>query len=331
MTTNRIKTGRRVAWGVAGLVLAVLVIAQVLGPREPRYQGKRLSEYLRALSDDGYQVSSEPPYGVVGVFAPSVARTEAWEALPHFGEEAIPALVALAERWRDPWFTRAVNWLGNKAPLLQIRMPTAAEKQSQAVAAFRCLGSRGVSAVPTLLPLLKDRRTARAAAYALTFIQPNDKASARALCDAIPCFEGQTVLQVDVIAALTAYDRQAAEVAPAIERCLTSTNDEVSAAAAAALSRLGLRTRENAMLIAGRLSGAARRSGYMAPPLEMRLWALGRFGPAARDALPLISGFTNDASGSVRRLAVDTIRAVEVAVEFRPPELSRSHEETESQ
>ena len=85
--------------------------------------------------------------------------------------------------------------------------------------------------------------------------------------------------------------------------------------AAVALSRIGEKTPEAAALIAGRLSSASLARGYVAPPLEMYLWALGEFGPLANNALPIIAGFTNNASGRVRELAEAAIRRIEGAAE----------------
>jgi len=303
-----------VSWIVASLTFLAAVLALTLGPRQPSYQGKALSQYLRAFSNDGYQVSSEPPYATVGVFMPSDERTEAWEALAHFGDEAIPILVKLASA-RDSTPARSLHWLASKVPWLGHRFQTASEKQQQAVAAFIRYGPQAASAVPQLLPLLDDERTARAATYSLTFIKPDDDAYLMALSKAIQRIDGQPVLQIDAMAALAACGPKAAKAAPALQHCLMSTNDQVSAMAAVSLSRIGGKTREVAALIAGRLPNASRGRAYVAPPLEMYLWALGGFGSVAKDALPIVAGFTNDVSGGVRRLAEDAIRQIEGKVE----------------
>jgi hypothetical protein len=305
---------------VVSLILSAVVLALILGPRQPSYQGKALSQYLTAFSDDGYQISSEPPYAPVGVFVPSAERTEAWEALDHFGAETIPILVKLASARRSTP-ARSLHWLASKVPLLNLRFPTASEKQREAVAAFICCGSRGAPAVPQLLPLLDDERTARAAIYALAFIKPEEEAHVLALANAIQRFAGHPVLQIDAMAALGACGPKAARTAPILTHYLKSTNDQVSATAAVALSQIGEKTPEAAASIAGRLSSASRGSAYVAPPLEMHLWALGEFGPVAEGALPIVAAFTNDASGRVRQLAEDAIRRIEGAVERRstPP------------
>ena len=129
----------------------------------------------------------------------------------------------------------------------------------------------------------------------------------------------QSVLKIDAMAALATVGRRASRAAPVLRDCLKSTNDQVSAMAAVALSRIGEKTPEAAALIAGRLSSASRARGYVAPPLEMYLWALGEFGPLANDALPIIAGFTNNASGTVRELAEAAIRRIEGAVEPNAP------------
>jgi HEAT repeat protein len=303
---------------VVSLILSAAVITLVLGPRQPSYRGKALSQYLTAFSDDGCQISSEPPYAPVGVFVPSTERTEAWEALDHFGDEAIPILVKLASA-RDSTPARFLHWLASKVPWLNLRSPTDLEKQRQAVAAFIRYGSWGAPAVPQLLPLLHDRHTARAAIYSLAFINPEGEIHVLALADAIQSFDGQPVLKIDVIATLGACGPKAAKAAPVLTRCLSSTNDQVSAMAAVALSRIGEKTPEAAALIAGRLSNSSRGPAYVAPPREMYLWALGEFGPVAEGALPILAGFTNDVSGRVRHLAEDAIRRIEGAVERDAP------------
>ena len=307
----------RVLWIALSLILTTAVIALLLSPRQPRYQGKALSQYLMAFSNDGYQISSQPPYGPIGVFSPSAERTEAWEALGHFGDEVIPVFVKLASA-RDSTLSRSLRWLATKVPRLNLQFPTAGEKRSQAVSAFIRLGSRGAPAVPQLLPLLEDQSTARAAIFSLAFIEPEGDAHVLALTDVLWRFD-QSVLKIDAMAALATVGRRASRAAPVLTDCLKSTNDQVSAMAAVALSRIGEKTPEAAALIAGRLSSASRARGYVAPPLEMYLWALGEFGPLANNALPIIAGFTNNASGRVREIAEAAIRRIEGAVEPNAP------------
>lgn len=297
----------RILTAAGSTIICVVLLFTGRSP-EPRYKGKTLSKHLTTFAKDGYLISSEPPYDPVGGFSGSPERSEAWEALGYFGEESVPRFVQLAGA-SESRVTRALKQWCEKLPLLNLRFETVSEKQSQAVWAFICYGSRGQSAVPGIPPLLHDQSTARAAIYSLAFIKPEDEAQVLQLTNLL--LSGD--LSLDAMAALAAIGPKAAKATPMISQRLTSTNDQVSAMAAVVLARIGGRTPETATLIAGHLSSASSQRGYPAPPLEMYLWALGEFGPAARDALPVIARFTNGVSGRIRRFAQDANRRIQKA------------------
>lgn len=307
---------KRRVYSHACWVAGILMLLAGIFYFEPNatYQGQTLPEYLMAFSADGHQVSSEPPYELVGVFQPSVERTAAWEALPHFGDEALPNLVKLVGA-KDSSVRRALHRLASKLTLLNLRIVTASEKQQQAVTAFIYYGSRAASIGPQLAPMLEDPLTARAAIFSLAFIKPNGELYVKALTDTVHRFDGSVILQVDAMAALGMYGPRAVSAAPELRKYLNSTNDQVSATAAVVLSRIGEQTAEDVNLIAGRLRGASRFPGYMARPLDMYLWALGESGSVAKQAIPIIAGFTNDASENLRRLAEEAVRRIDRSAE----------------
>lgn len=307
----RLKKQVGVIFGAFVVMIGALLII-VLRPRDPSYKDKRLSEYLAGFSKDGFMIHNQPPYGLVVSFRPTPERHEAWEALGHFGDEALPTFVRLAGA-KDSKLARMIDpWVRKKMPFLKIRLATASEKRRLAVTAFVRYGTRAAPAIPQLLPLLNDSQTAQAAVYALSFIKPTDKAAILALTNVLAA--SGSMLQLEAIAALAACGSNAAPAAPALFRLLNSTNAQASAMSAVALARIGAGQTKAAELIAERLSSAPQ-SGFLAPPLEMYLWALGEIGGAAENARVRIAAFTNSASARVRELALEAIHQIGDAVE----------------
>ncbi len=252
-------------------------------------------------------ILGEPPYDLAGTFSPSPERAVAWDALGHFGGEALPTFVRLAGS-RDSKIARYIQGWKRKIPFLRARWPSAEEKHHIAVTAFLRYGSRGVPAIPELLPLLNDPQTAQPAVYALAFMKPKAAPQILALTNVLG--ESGSMLQIEGIAALGECGSNAAPAAPVLFQLLNSTNEPVSAMAAVALARIRAEAPRAAALIARRLSTASQ-TGFPAPPVEMYLWALGEIGPAAESVRSRINAFTNSSSRKIRDLAVSALRRIE--------------------
>ncbi len=281
-------------------------------PREQRFQGKTFSQSLRGFSHDGYQLGTEPPYSPVGVFSPSTERSQATDALEHFGKPDVAALVRLAGA-KHSMLSPIWVWMSGKLPFLKLQYSTASEKQSQAVAAFIHYGSRSAPAVPALLTLLQDERTARPALYALAFVGSDAERQVPALTNFL-IHAHPSYLQMDAMATLGELGQKAREAQPVLSLRLMSTNDYVSAMAAVTLSRVGARSPRLAALITHRLASATAQRGYTASPAEMYLWAIGNLGSGAKDSITVIAQFTNSPAMQVRQRAGEAIEKIAKAV-----------------
>lgn len=163
------------AFWIAGILMLLAgVFLLILGRNDPMYQGKSLSQHLMAFSADGRQVNSEHPYQLVGLYGPSDERSAAWDALLHFGDEALPTLVKLAGTKGANPVRQILDKIARKMPFSTLRYPTSSERRNEAVTAFICYGPRAASVAPLLVPLLEDPRTARTAIFALAFIEADD-------------------------------------------------------------------------------------------------------------------------------------------------------------
>lgn len=120
---------------VGGAALLALALLGALFPREPAYQGRRLSVWLRDV----------PPLGS-GFTDPN---QPAHQALQHFGTNAIPFLLEMLSA-RDPdWKVDGVRWLQNKYEV-NVPVTLADEKREHAVNGFQALGRLAEPAIPQL-------------------------------------------------------------------------------------------------------------------------------------------------------------------------------------
>jgi HEAT repeat protein len=122
---------------LAGVVLLTLAWF-VSRLREPSYQGRTLTEWLKA--DTHFYPGSD---------------SEADRAIHHIGSNAIPTLVIYAAVKDSPMKIRILKWNNN---LARFRLPISSqfEKQELAETGFTVLGPDAKSAVPELIRLLRD-------------------------------------------------------------------------------------------------------------------------------------------------------------------------------
>jgi HEAT repeat protein len=298
----------RKVMALTGLVVVfgtvMLIIFQ--RPRDPVYQGKRLSAYLEAFASDGIQMNDKPPFSLVGLFQPSAERRRAWDVLPEFGTNALPTLVQWLKA-KDTAPERWLVWLGRKQSFIRLRRLTAEERRVAAVTAFSRLGHRAEAAVPSLIPLLRDANFARQAIFALNWIQPDREQDILALTNA---FGVGSIAEIEAMAALASFQSRAAGAIPSLMIKLEATNSATRAAAAVALARIGASAEEIVPLITRNLQAGRVGFDYPAPGGRMNLWALGEFAERARGALPIISNFVNDADSRVREEAKTAIEKI---------------------
>lgn len=289
---------KRVPIVVFAGILGGLLLWQALGPRESIYQGKRVSEHLRGFAQDGTQIDSQPPFGLLLTFQPSPERTLAWEAFSHFDTNALRTVHTWL-RARDSGLLRMVDKIAARQSIVPYsRLPDWRKRQA-AVSAIARLGRRAEPLADLLGPLLNDPDHARMAVHALWHIHPEKEQAILLLTNAFQWAPHET------LSALGGFESKASGAMPLLVEALHGTNAVVRAAAAVAVARVGTEDPEIISLIAPNLDGPNIQA--YASTHQMCLWALARIGPAALPVLPKITRFANDPDPAVRNAAQKAI------------------------
>jgi hypothetical protein len=169
---------------VAGfiVIVVILVVAVWLREREPEYQGKKLSTYMR---DNG----PGPGAYAISVFADDpTPRIVAWpnakgdEAVQRLGTNVIPSFVKWARYEKPKWKTKAALSYKRWPRMLQSTSAQRCLEYSEMdrlaagmVAGFMSLGPDGTAAVPSLVETLqhtRDHETAERLILCLAVIGP---------------------------------------------------------------------------------------------------------------------------------------------------------------
>ena len=116
------------------LLFAVISIVYLSTPKEPRYNGRPLSEWLDLFADS---LPTDPD------FQPST------NAIRAIGTNAIPFLIKWAQTRHSKTETAAINWLNARLPA-RYRISTAEQRWTRAAAGFELLGESAQSTWPLL-------------------------------------------------------------------------------------------------------------------------------------------------------------------------------------
>ncbi|MDB6022642.1 MAG: putative lyase [Pedosphaera sp.] len=151
------RTRRIIFFSLAGIFLAAFAW-WLLKPREPSYQGKSLTVWLKqAEPREGYELSEANP--------------EAINAIREIGTKAIPTLLKFAAA-KDTRLIKFLLKLEEKQSLISLHLRSQTDLESLAAYGFFALGPDAKNAVPGLAVLLKDDDAAvrSTAAYCLALI-----------------------------------------------------------------------------------------------------------------------------------------------------------------
>ncbi len=172
MNTRRI-------WNLFRILAAVLLIAVLVGLgwrvtllREPAYQGKSLSVWLRQFEEAKFNgLTSRYHLSPMEFKAQFVEPTQ--NAVRHIGTNALPTLLNLVQAKDTPLSWRAMDLL-ERLHLGRWKPPPEIVRRSMALDGFIFLGAEGQPAVPALIELLndKDGDVRSRAASCLGFIGP---------------------------------------------------------------------------------------------------------------------------------------------------------------
>jgi len=270
--------------------LAVAAVAFWPEPKEPEYNGKKLSEWLH----------DEP------LFVPIQGRQRAWmktqsaEAVRHIGTNALPFLLRwIRENQREPGTREEAFRLANRYRLWRFGGDMLLEaidgrelRGGRALEGFRILGEEGGSAVPDLLQMAtgSNEWTARAAIAGLGY------AGLRALPPLMIMATNKSFrFHWEAMGAISQMSYLGTNARPAVEMLIRSLDDhKLGVGAADVLGRLGLE---------GDVCVPALERCLLSTKPALRMWgaiSLGRFGAIAAPALPELVKALNDGQESVR-------------------------------
>ncbi len=275
------KRSRTVALVVLLAVIATVAAFIVLRPREPMYQGKRLSEWL--VEWDTFNLDTNAPTA---------------EAIRQMGTNTLPHLIRLL-RVKDSALKRKLTELLEKQTLVQIDFKSAEYWRGQGMAGFHMLGNLASPAIPELSKLLNDQDNSLDAALALIFIGPEAALTlARALTNS------NASVRANVAFALAQAKWNAKGAVPNLLTCLSDKEANVRLSAAVAL---GLIHDEPETVIPVLITRLDDRDVSVR---EQAANALRRFGRQARPAVPALLKAKESRDGQVAKFATAALKAI---------------------
>ena len=344
----RAQRGRRLRWAVcfgigAALVVAIAVLFWRGGFQfEPRYGGRRLSQWLRNsdpdfvwLPNDVYGHIHDEFWGQLTAPSPdssdtagqTVAVPAAIGTKPELGLEAVPWLVI--------WMSERPTAMDRVVPRLLPHLPTAwygwfsrfddspwtgraGRWHVAAQEGFSLLGARASNAVPQLAPLLSNEDATLPVALSLASIGPSG------ISVLIHALEGTNASLRNTVA-LALGMSHTREAIPALIRCVE--RGQSSYHVLGAIGRIEPRQPGVISPLIRQLEAGESGLGTNTPALEMNedmaVLLLGLQGPAASNAVPVLirlhGGTLEKTTDSYRRLLRRVIRTVSPGSERRLP------------
>jgi hypothetical protein len=281
----------------AGCLAAVAVAIFIWpGEREPEYQGKKLSEWLKQYRSIGWE------------------HSEAEEAVRQIGSRAVPCLV----KWMDngdlpAWKWRLYRFAAAHPRIVKTKLfhkvmdfPNSDRNAFAAYQGFEILGPEAKAAIPALIRLTNDSASPGKAHRALLALNAIGKDALPALLSAL-ANEGQGNRRDIVYCIRDTGDlgTNAEPCARVLAQCIKGGDQPVAVASAAALGTLRA-SPEIAIPALREVSHSTnaflRRSAVI---------AIGQFGDRARSAIPDLLEAMNDLDSTVRLAATDALNRIE--------------------
>ncbi|HZQ47648.1 MAG TPA: hypothetical protein VFC07_11580 [Verrucomicrobiae bacterium] len=144
--------------------------------REPRYQGRTLTEWIK-VGDDAYSAFTAH---LVGYPYNELEADPGWKASSHavrqMGTKAIPFLLNCAHATDSPQKAKVIEWL-EEHPSLHFHIRSAFDRQGIAAFGFWLLGDDAKAAWPGLVQLTYDKNPELRtwALHHLTYCHPDDE------------------------------------------------------------------------------------------------------------------------------------------------------------
>lgn len=267
-----------VALGLVGLGFTAWLLWY---SREPRYQGKPLSEWLAQIQQSDDRDAR-----------PAIA------ALRSMGDRAIPYLLDGIRAEDDPTKQKVAAWL-NEYFDWKIQLSDAALLQERAFMGFFLLGELGEPAIPALAQALTNQNTksARASAQALWAIGTSNCAPVllHGLTNSNPAVQSETE---DVLGRL---GPEASAVGPVLVSLLDDSVPSIRAFAATAVFAVGTDARQAVPALGRKLNDADTEVRASAAR------ALGMYATEAAGFTQALHELQTDADKKVRRAATDAL------------------------
>ena len=273
------------AAGLVALGVTAITLIALLGSREPSFQGRKLTLWLRDF--DGWDGLSDVPVS---------------KALQEIGTNAIPTLLGTM-RTRDTRLRQCVIALDSKQSLIRFQSVVRLDPSPQpsrrwrAVDAFSVLGPAGRPAIPALERLLRDADTAPEAASALARIGPE---TLPLIVQAVT--NSNNRIRSGAIFGLAYLGPRGSAAIPALIAALGDQDDYVRASAAWALGLVGA---NDPAVVPPLLKSAADPSPNVRAKVAE---SLGAVGISSEPAVAVLRRGLADADLSVRKFAGNSLR-----------------------
>jgi len=282
----------RIALAFTVTAVVILTALSVVFPREPAYQGRRLSAWLRDSESGGPE---------------TLRNVRSRQAVRQIGSNAVPCLLKML-RIEDPsWKTEVAGWLQDKCDL-DWSFSLANVQWRRAIIGFNILGRTAAPAIPELRAMISgaDGNLALRAAEALSGIGGPE--ATRYFLEAIN--STNLALQGEAITSLARFRSGAREAVPALLKQLDSNESTLRMQAARALGEIALDADATVPALVRCLSDHA--VGVKAAA------ALGlcSFGTNAISALPALRSLAEDRTDEATRRAA-RLAVVRVQCETR--------------
>jgi HEAT repeat protein len=261
------------------VLLAILIFAgvEIWSPLEPRYEGRRLSEWARDVvlpDEDSERVPSIQQRSIES----RQRHDKAVAAIQHIGVRALPTALKLCQA-KDFWIQEKLeDWA--EARNLQIHLTSAQDRQIEGATIIEVLGPTAKPIIPDLIKLFRDEYpiVADEASFALHGIGPE------AIPSLMEAFTNSDDPRVQLYAAysLELFGSQAREAVPTLVSSLQNKGPFTCNLAAQALGRIG----EDASIVVPALAQCLQRETNRLPLDVYR--AIERFGTNAQPAIPTL-------------------------------------------
>jgi peptidoglycan/xylan/chitin deacetylase (PgdA/CDA1 family) len=267
------------------LLLTLLAAGLFRSPREPMYQGRKLSAWLREAET---QLDRD-----------LTAYRTAAAAIRAIGTNALPTLLRQLTTTDPQWKVKVVNWAGDTIKA-DWRGSLAAADRQRARLGFQILGPAAHGVVPELAHHLFSNHPAVADAAFQTLADLKAPAAVPALVGALT--SSNEFLHLAAVVTLGELRHQAASTLPELEAKLTAPDATLRAAAARAIGQIAVPTENTVSALSQCLSDGNAEVRTAAAQ------ALGFLGTHAEAALPLLQALPESEESFRRPIARAILR-----------------------